>query len=255
MKRKKTETPKKKFMAEFDKLCKARDIWEVWADLISSMACFISNTADYNEHFESRKAECEERASRLGGTEVIKKFILIIGDAFEENPEQDFLGELYMEYNLGKHSNGQYFTPYSIAKFMSSLCGERTSDIKNNGFARITDPACGSGVMLIAAANLYHDSCNFQRDILFVGQDIDPIAAKMCYIQLSILGCAGYVCIGDTLKHPLVCDNVLFPVAREGQELWLTPMFMVGTAWNDRRKLHILKCMQVKLIKDIEKTA
>ena len=143
MKGKKTETPKKRFMAEFDKLCKARDIWEVWADLISSMACFISNTADYNEHFESRKAEYEERSSRLGGAEVIKKFILIIGDAFEENPEQDFLGELYMEYNLGKHSNGQYFTPYSIAKFMSSLCGGRTSDIKNNGFARITDPACG----------------------------------------------------------------------------------------------------------------
>lgn len=254
--RKKTETPKKRFMAEFDKLCKARDIWEVWADLISSMACFISNTIDNNEkHFESRKAEYEERSSRLGGAEVIKKFILIIGDAFEENPEQDFLGDLYMEYNLGKHSNGQYFTPYSIAKFMSSLCGVRTSDIKNNGFAGITDPSCGSGVMLIATANLHQDSCNFQRDLLFVGQDVDPIAAKMCYIQLSILGCAGYVCVGDTLKHPLVCDNVLFPVEGEGQELWLTPMFMKGNVWNDRKTLHILKNMQVKLIKDIEKTA
>lgn len=95
---KKTKTPKMRFMAEIDKLCKARDIWEVWADLISSMACFISNTVDYNERFESRKAEYEEKSSRIGGAEVIKKFILIIGDAFEENPEQDFLGDLYIEY-------------------------------------------------------------------------------------------------------------------------------------------------------------
>ena len=116
---------------------------------------------------------------------MIKKFILIIGDAFEENPEQDFLGELYMEYNLGKHSNGQYFTPYSIAKFMSSLCGGRTSDIKNNGFARITDPACGSGVMLIAAANLYHDSCNFQRDILFIDSWMRRICMYWRYVEAS----------------------------------------------------------------------
>ena len=248
-------TAKKRFTNEFDKLCKTKDAWDTWTDLISCIACVISNFADNaDEHFLNRTSEYETRAAKLGGDEVIKKFILIIGDAFNENPEQDFLGELYMEYNLGKHCHGQFFSPYSIAKFMASLCELQTSNIKSNGFGAITDPACGSGVMLIAAINKYRDVCNFQQELLCVGQDIDRVAAQMCYIQLSILGCAGYICVGDTLKNPIARNEVLLPVEKEGQELWLTPMFTFGKLWNKRkeaRKILLLERLQRKLAESV----
>ena len=35
---------------------------------------------------------------------------------------------------------------------------------------------------------------------ILVAQDIDPLVAKMCYIQLSLLGCSGVVIIGNTLE-------------------------------------------------------
>lgn len=41
--------------------------------------------------------------------------------------------------------------------------------------------------MLIAFANICKDdlNINYQKDILFVGQDVDPVVAKMCYIQAN----------------------------------------------------------------------
>lgn len=60
----------------------------------------------------------------------------------------------------------------------------------------------------------------------------------MCYIQLSLLGRAGYICIGDTLTNPMA-GHVLFPQEREGQEMWVMPMFRIGV-WQWRRMFFLL---------------
>ena len=41
--------------------------------------------------------------------------------ALEENPEQDFLGGIFMELNLGNGSNGQFFTPYHVCDLMAKI--------------------------------------------------------------------------------------------------------------------------------------
>src|SRR5699024_11833427 len=65
------------------------------------------------------------------------------------------------------------------------------------------DPACGAGALLVAFANeCLRQKVNYQTSVLFVAQDIDFTVGLMCYIQLSLLGCAGYVVIGDTLVRP-----------------------------------------------------
>lgn len=92
---------------------------------------------------------------------------------------------------------------------------------------------------MIAAANTMKDANhNFQNHVLFVGQDIDRITGMMCYIQLSLLGCAGYVCIANTITNPLT-GHVLFPQEMEAQELWYTPMFQ-SQIWAFRRLFHSL---------------
>lgn len=109
----------KEFLNEFHKLCYSRSSWQVWADLMTAIACSISNVADRSpEHYESREKEYAQCIERLGSVEVPAKMLAIIVEALERNPEQDFLGAMYMQLNLGNHWKGQFFTPYCVCKRM-----------------------------------------------------------------------------------------------------------------------------------------
>lgn len=230
------EEAKKEFLKIFNEMCYIRSAWQVWADLISVMACSLANVVDKREElWTAREKEYEECIKRLGGVEKPAKCFAAVTMALEENPDQDFLGELYMMLNLGNHWKGQFFTPYHICEFMSKITiGEEVSEkIDNQGFIAINDCACGAGATLIAAANTFKErGINYQRDVLFVAQDIDRIVGMMCYIQLSLLGCAGYVVIANTLTNP-ICGDTLFPTEKEGQEFWFTPMWATDM-WQGR---------------------
>lgn len=230
----------KEFLQVFRQLCTARSPWEVWADLMSMIACSISNAVDRTpEHFERREKEYMSCLERMGSNELPSQLFGIIVTALENEPEQDFLGKMYMNLELGNHWKGQFFTPYNVCKMMSEItCGDADRRIEEQGYISINDPACGAGATLIAAVNSLKDGKhNFQNHVLFVGQDIDRIVGMMCYIQLSLLGCAGYICIGNSLTNPLTGD-VLFPQEREGQELWFMPMFQ-SEIWAMRRAFHM----------------
>ena len=131
----------------------------------------------------------------------------IVTLALEDNPEQDFLGSLYHYLELHQEQKGQFFTPYNISRFMAEVLFEKNDakrKLEQNGYIRVSDPACGAGAMLIAFANAAKRSgINYQKQVLFVAQDIDHTAAMMCYIQLSLLGCPAVVIIGDTLAKPM----------------------------------------------------
>ena len=45
----------KEFLDIFKQLCYSRSSWQVWADVISAIACSLSNAADRSpKHFEQR---------------------------------------------------------------------------------------------------------------------------------------------------------------------------------------------------------
>jgi type I restriction-modification system DNA methylase subunit len=157
-----------------------------------------------------------------------------VTNAFEENRNQDFLGDIYMNLNLGSNQMGQFFTPYNVAFMMAKMTmGDPHPYIKQKGYVEINDPTCGAGVTLIAAANtLEEQGVNFQNSALFVGQDIDYVACLMCYIQLSLLGCAGYIIRGNTLT------------AEPPTDIWFMPMYFLNPVWEFRRvKAEIGKSM------------
>ena len=130
--------------------------------------------------------------------------------------------------------------------------GDIDERIEKDGFISVCDPACGAGATLIAAANSMKKSkYNFQNHVLFAGQDIDRVAALMCFIQLSLLGCAGYICVGNTLTNPMT-GSVLFPEEMEGQELWIMPMFRSYT-WTTRRLFRSLSAIERKQEKENSK--
>jgi len=104
---------------------------------------------------------------------------------------------------------------------MSELqfAGTDPVELKTNHYISVNDPACGAGAMLIAFANVARrHGINYQKDVLFIAQDIDQTAALMCYIQLSLLGCPAIIIVGDSLVKPdMHPDN----------DFWFTPFYQL----------------------------
>lgn len=158
--------------------------------------------------------------------------------ALEHNPDQDFLGKMYMDLELGNHWKGQFFTPYDICRVMAEITmGKVKQQVDKQGYITVNDPTCGAGATLIAAVNLMRrEGVNYQNHALVVGQDIDRIVGLMCYIQLALLGCSGYITIADTLTNP-VCGSAMQPYEKENQEFWYMPMYF-SEVWRLRRLFH-----------------
>lgn len=132
--------------------------------------------------------------------------------SLEKNPEQDFLGAMFMELNLGNLHSGQVFTPH--------------------------DSCCGSGTLLISSANtikaqLCKEGMNYQNHLFVVAQDIDQTVAQMCYIQLSLLGIAGFVKVGNSLTNPVMPGD-------SNENYWFTPMYF-SNIWHTRRMIAAFK--------------
>lgn len=226
----------KEFEKIMDKLTYNRMKWEVWADLINMMAASLSNALEPDPvRRQKREKEYMDCVKRCGGAELPAKAFSVVVDALESNPDQDFLGDLYMRFELGSHWHGQFFTPYSLCHLMADIqMDDLKGKIERDGWISICDPCIGGGAMMVAAASKARTmGINYQNSMLFVGQDIDRIAGMMAYIQMSLLGMPGYIVIADTISNPMTGD-VLIPDEKEGQEFWYTPFFY-RDEWSIRR--------------------
>jgi len=203
--------------------------WSVWADFITMTACTLS-IADVKQRKE--RDELYANTARKYSEEEMVRFSEMFSDlivAYEENPAQDLLGELFMALELNNDHKGQFFTPYNVCVMMAKMCaGDLKKEIERKGYISVNDCCCGAGALLIAFANeTLEQGVNYQQYIEFVAQDIDFTAAMMCYIQLSLLGCAGYVIVGNTLTTPPT-----EPLSN--QNVWYTPLYFIDT-WQLRR--------------------
>lgn len=233
----------KEFQKVFDGLCYTKSSWQVWSDFVTAVAVAIANAFDRTGpvHDEREKAYASTM-KRYTEQEQLQFPVLlsIMVNELDAHPEQDFLGEMFMALELGNHWKGQFFTPYDICKAMAAMTmGDASLEerIDERGWVGINDPACGAGALLIAARNVLVQKNRSFYETLFVAQDIDRTAALMCYIQLSLLGCAGYVVIADTICHPVTGPSLLDPIKTEYNDIWFTPMFFTEI-WQGRRFWH-----------------
>ena len=165
--------------------------WKVWNDFLYLSAVSMANlfptakrkerAAQYHKIRNSYPEEFRELFSQL---------LAIVIVALTRKPEQDFLGTLYHTLGLHQQQKGQFFTPYDISRFMAEIlfADSDLDELKDKKYIKVNDPACGAGALLIAYANAAKKhGINYQKDVLFMAQDIDQTAALMCYIQLSLL--------------------------------------------------------------------
>ena len=215
--------------------------WEIWQDFIIMSAISIANALG-GPHKEAREREYMNHAARYSDRELgcFSQMLFEITEEMERNPDQDFLGELFMALGLGNEWKGQFFTPYSVCQAMSAMTYDGDNlkaKIEERGWITVNDSACGAGALLIAFANECRRpgrEINYQTSVLFVAQDIDFLAGMMCYIQLSLMGCPGYVVVDDSISHPITSVDARGLIPHDGPNVWFTPMYF-RTEWHWRR--------------------
>ena len=224
----------KAFVRIFDSICQWNSRWDRWNDMIMLFAIEIANTVDATHR--AARNETYAAIARKYKPEEFKIFADLFAELvmnLDRNPFQDFLGEMYMDLGLGNEHTGQFFTPYDVCRMMAEITMPQDfPQLERPGYITINDPACGAGATLIAAAHVLHSrNINYQQRAIFIAQDIDQTVALMCYVQMSLIGCAGYVRVGDTIcdpttGHPLYGDGT--------GNCWMMPMFYTEV-WNMRR--------------------
>lgn len=122
-----------------------------------------------------------------------------VATAMEHGEWLDVFGILYEEMYLsrGKASKtGQFFTPQSVSDLMAQVSGLGAGD-----HGKVNDCAAGSGRLLLAhymeKSKTDHSAGRWCE---YVAQDSDPIACKMCALNLMVHGMYGRVECRDTLR-------------------------------------------------------
>ena len=214
---------------------------KIFEDFITVSACAVSNLLD-TVHYEEREKRYLDtvRQYKRNEIDVFAKMYGQIELGVEEKPDQDFLGEMYMALDFGSAAAGQFFTPYDVCRCMAAINTDYdrlNAQIADQGFIGVMDPACGAGALLVAFANECKKAgINYHRSVLFVAQDVDYIVGMMCYLALSCMGCAGIVCIGDSLINPVTFHDKrgLLPIDTDGR-IWYTPQFLMAPEWAGRQ--------------------
>ena len=229
-------------MKIFDTLCDRHNRWQVWSDFITMGAIAVSNSVDL-AHAEKREQTYMTLTKRYNKAElaVFPELFGHMVNAMDANMDQDFLGDLFMSLEMGNDHAGQFFTPYSVCKAMAAITEPNIeAAVKEKGFVSVSDPTCGAGALLVAFANeCLMQKVNYQTSVLFVAQDIDYVVGLMCYLQLSFIGAAGYVVIGNTLTEPSTSYDPRGLIPRDNGNVWYTPMYF-RDVWQYRRQWAML---------------
>lgn len=221
----------KDFVKLLNSLTGAYSPWEVWQDMVWIFADALANGIPFGPHRQKREDDYLKRIGKYDSKkqkafpELFAMLVQTIEKAVTVGRYGDFLGELFMQMNLGNNLGGQFFTPYHVCEAMSKVAFNDAikAEIDERGYITVNDPACGAGATLISFAQVLREhGYNYQQCCIFTGQDIDYTTSLMCYIQLSLLGCAGYVHVGNTLSAPDT-SHPLF--GGDDADTWKTPVF------------------------------
>ncbi len=170
------------------------DLYTVFGHCMEAMALAMANSVDLRQR-EPREARYLDIVGHYR-PDVIGLFPRVLAElvqALEVGPG-DVLGALFHELELHNKARGQFFTSYTLSRFMAQVTiGDSESVkaiIRDHGFVTAMEPACGAGSMVIALAEAMRDlGINYQRHLHVTAIDIDPRAIHMAYVQSRCCMC------------------------------------------------------------------
>lgn len=118
----------------------------------------------------------------------------------------DVLGAAY-EYLLKQFADssgvkaGEFFTPRAVVRLLTRILGPLPTDL-------VYDPACGTGGMLIEAANEVLEAGGSLKQMRFYGQEINLTTAAIARMNLYLHDIEDATVVrGDTLRDPKFRDD------------------------------------------------
>ena len=191
-----------------------------------SVDAFKAGTVEYSQHILS----CTKKNPDFTG--LTFQWLDDVATAMERGEWLDVFGILYEEMYLsrGKASRtGQFFTPQSVSDLVAMIGTQKSED-----HGTVNDCAAGSGRLLLAhymeKSKLDHKA---GRRFEYVAQDNDPIACKMCALNLMVHGMYGRVECRDTL---LMTEPTVVYVVNEVKYPFNTPYYSVRKILAENQK-------------------
>ena len=204
------------FESAFKDLCyvnphmRESEVFDLWLEMCAlafrNQACKLRNNDTEWQENEARYLKIVSEIGGKKGADFAAEAFGLFNKSMLEKP-CDFLGQFYMNHEMGNERAGQFFTPYSVSSMLSEItvleAKEKILNFSSVEVLSINDPTCGAGGMLVAAADhLFFEANPVSVDkVFFVGQDIDRRCFYMTYMQLCALGCMGLVILGNTLSN------------------------------------------------------
>lgn len=197
------EDARRQFVSVFRNTARNLRRWEVFSDFITLAASELDMARIRTPENIERSREICAKYSESDINNMHALFGLMI--CALEAKFHDFLGAIFMELELGDDRNGQYFTPYNVQSLLARLLmPDFDETIRREGFVTVSDPASGAAGMIVAYAEVLLEAGYNPSEQMFGSCiDIDPIAADMAFIQLSLLGIPAEVVTGNALTMQL----------------------------------------------------
>lgn len=160
---------------------------KVFDDFLQIIVCCLSMGRKEELYFKTIKPYDRKELDLF--TQAFASLVMQMNDF----PLTDPFGD-YFEKWLSDGKNGQFFTPTSVCDLMAQLTtAVQPKEKRKNGDVRVYDPACGSGRLLLSAAEQ-------DRKQFFIGADISYTCCLMTIINLCLNSLNGEVLHMNTLS-------------------------------------------------------
>ena len=233
----------KKVMYMIDKLTGNgyRSAESVFVDFLTLSACSYSNVFDLTnkETREKRYLDIVKKYKK----EELNYFSTALGELamateiyLQHGYIKDILGYIYTSRQYYKKAMGQYFTPENIAIFMTEIINGDFKQLEKEDFISVSEPTCGSGVMILAfAQNMLKKEINYQNSMFADAWDLDQTCALMAYVQFSIYNIPAIVTHGDSLSL-------------KAYSKWITPMYFINDFPGKQKRKEMIDALRKLLI-------
>ena len=205
------------------------------AEAIAKTGKTADDTPEAKAEFERIWQRYDFKTYQPKFASALSQLILATEQGIKDREYYDIIGDIYMAWGWPNKFQGQFFTPYTIARLMAQLTipdaeqmvHQRLKDaINESPLAQaallagmiiedpaealrwylekvlppampyykpvtVSDCACGSGVMLLAAATLFPAWMVQMGLVQFYGQDIDGACVQMARLNILLYGLNG----------------------------------------------------------------
>lgn len=179
----------------------------IFEDLVELAYCALAQPCAGPERRDELEARYMARVKAAGDDDYVRalpELLGLIGSAFvaDANRAGDFLGRVAGELGVFNEGLGQFMTPWEVGKALAAMTLSHADELlAQRGFLALAEPACGTGGLILAAAQALREAGKNPAEMLFAtAVDISPIMYQACFVQLSMAGLPACVCLGDSLS-------------------------------------------------------